>query len=118
MAYFKIDGYDYSDCVSGLKVASEHQYNAQTNAAGNMVVDYINKKRTITVSMIALDDTKMARLQEDLDKFQVSLSYRDLRTNELVDDVICIVPINEIEYYTIQAGKVMYNAFELEFIEM
>ena len=48
MAYFKIGTTDYSKYVNALKVDRGANYNAQTNAAGDTVVDYINHKRTIT----------------------------------------------------------------------
>ena len=47
MAYFKINGVDYSMYVNALKVSRECNYNAQTNANGDTVVDYINTKRNI-----------------------------------------------------------------------
>lgn len=59
MAYLKIDNTDFSMYVSGLKVGSKSNYNAQTNAAGNTVVDYINSKKTIAVNIIPLDDAAM-----------------------------------------------------------
>lgn len=118
MSYFKIGNNDYSAYVNSLNVSSETNYNAQTNAAGDTVVDYINKKRTITVGIIPLDDTVMARLQTDIDAFNVKISFRNPKTNLLETSVDCIIPDNEVEYYTIQANKVMYNALTLTFEEL
>mgnify|MGYP003291495799 CR=1 FL=1 len=42
MAYLKIDNTDFSMYVSGLKVGKKSNYNAQTNAAGDTVIDFIN----------------------------------------------------------------------------
>ena len=39
MAYFKINDIDFSDYVSELKVNKSANYNVQTNAAGDSVVD-------------------------------------------------------------------------------
>ena len=75
MAYFKIDDVDFSAYVNELIVHTNTQYNAQTNAAGDRVVDYINKKRTITVGIIPLDEVKMLELQQAIDAFNVSLSF-------------------------------------------
>lgn len=62
MAYFKINGVDYSMYVKELKINKNVNYNAQTNAAGNTVVDFINAKRTIEVGIIPLNDSVMAQL--------------------------------------------------------
>lgn len=118
MAYFKIGDTDYSMYVNELVVNKEANYNAQTNAAGDTVVDYINHKRTIDVGIIPLDDTVMAQLQDDIDAFNVSISFRNPQTNLLEEDVNCIIPSSNIEYYTIQVNKVMYKAFTLSFTEL
>ena len=117
MSYFKIGNNDYSTYVSSLKVSSAAHYNAQTNAAGNTVVDYINKKRTFEVGVIALNDTVMKNLLEDIANLNVTISFRNPVTNTL-DTAACIIPANNIEYYTIQANKVMYKAFTLTFTEL
>ena len=118
MAYFKIGENDYSMYVNELKVDKESVYNAQTNAAGDSVVDYLNTKRKIKVGIIPLNDTAMAQLQADIDAFNVSISYRDPRTNALEENVNCIIPSSGVEYYTIQTNKVMYKAFSLSFTEL
>ena len=118
MAYFKIGEDDFSMCVNELKVTNSINYNAQTNAAGDTVVDYINKKRTIEVGIIPLTDDKMITLQQDIDAFNVSISFRNPRTNVLEEDVNCIIPSDNVEYYTIQSNKVMYKAMTLKFIEL
>lgn len=118
MSYFKIGNKDYSMYVNELKIGTDTAYNAQTNAAGNTVVDYINKKRTISVGIIPLNDTVMADLQEDIDTFNVSISYLNPKTKLLEENVNCIIPSNEVEYYTIQVDKVMFNAINLTFEEL
>lgn len=118
MAYFKINGNDYSKYVNSLKVTKKVIYKSATNAAGNTVVKYVTTKRDFTVGIIPLDSAAMAALQVDLNSFQVSISYRDPDTNELVENVSCIIPVNEVEYYTIQADKVLYKAFLLTIIEL
>lgn len=118
MNYFKIGDTDYSIYVNELKVNKEANYNAQTNAAGNTVVDYINAKRTIEVGIIPLDSAAMVRLQEAIDAFSVSISFRNPKTGVLEENINCIIPTNSVEYYTIQVNKVMYKAFTLKFIEL
>lgn len=118
MTYFKIDDVDFSKYVNSLKVVKNSVYNSQINAAGNTVVDYINSKRTIEVGIIPLNDAVMAELQLAIDSFNVSISFRNPKTNVLEENISCIIPTDEITYYTIQADKVMYNAFTLQFIEL
>lgn len=118
MAYFKIGNNDYSDYVNELKVESNVTYRAQTNAAGNTVVDNANTKRTIEVGIIPLSADVMKSLQTDVEKFQVSLSFLNPNTNVLEEDILCIIPTNMVEYYTIQANKVSFKAFSLTFTEL
>lgn len=117
MAYFKIGSTDFSNIVNELKVDSTSNYNSQTNAAGDTVVDYINTKRIIEVGIIPLDDTDMANLQTAINDFKVMISFRNPRTNAL-ETIFCIIPESGVEYYTIQANKVMYKAFRIKFIEL
>lgn len=118
MAYFKIGDVDFSAYVNALKITNSNNYTALTNANGDTVVDYIDSKRTFEVGIIPLDDTAMAALQNAIDDFNVSISFRNPKTNILETDVDCIIPTETVEYYTIQVGKVMYKAFVLQFIEL
>lgn len=118
MTYFKINNNDYSKYVNGLKVITNNNFNSQTNAAGDTVVDYINEKRTIEVGIIPLDDAVMANIKADIKKFNVSISYLDPDTKTLAEGINCIIPSNEIEYYSIRVGNVMYKAFTLQFEEL
>lgn len=117
MAYFKIGKTDFSSIVNELNINKTSNYNSQTNAAGDTVVDYINTKRIIEVGIIPLDDTAMAELQTAINDFKVMISFRNPKTNQL-ETIFCIIPESGIEYYTIQANKVMYKAFKLKFIEL
>ncbi len=117
MAYFKINDVDYSMYVNSLKVNKNYNYNAQTNASGNTVVDLINSKYTVEVGIIPLDDTAMTTLQTAIDNFNVSISFLDPKT-KILKSINCIVPSGGVEYYTIQLNKVMYKAFTIQFIEL
>ena len=77
MEYFRINGIDFSPFVSSLKVNSEVNYNAQTNAAGNTVVDYINTKRKIEVGIIPMDNKKMMDLLFQLESFVMMICQID-----------------------------------------
>ena len=44
MAYLTVNNIDLSQYTKGLVVKKKYNYNAQTNAAGNTIVDIINSK--------------------------------------------------------------------------
>lgn len=118
MTYLKINGVDFSMYVNALKVSSAANYTAQTNAAGNTVVDYINSKRTIDVGIIPVDSAAMIALLEEINGFNVSLSFLNPNTGIIEDNVNCIIPANGVEYYTIQDNKVSYKGLNLTFMEL
>jgi hypothetical protein len=118
MAYFKIGATDFSKYVSSLKVKTANNYTALNNAAGNTVVDFINAKRTIEVGIIPLKATAVKELLTAISAFNVSISFLNPNTDVLENNVNCIIPDNEIDYYTIQANNVKCKAFNLVFIEL
>lgn len=118
MSYFKINEIDFSNSVNALNVNKSAKYNSQTNAMGDTVVDYINSKRTIDVGIIPLNAEAMKNLQEAIDGFNVTITMLNPQTNQLEENINCIIPSNNIQYYTIQADKVLFNAFSLQFIEL
>ena len=117
MAYLKINNIDFSMYCNKLEVSKTANYNAQTNAAGNTVVDLINHKRTIKAGIIPLDSAVMKQLQEVINAFSVIVTYLDPHTGAL-NSINCIIPENKVDYYTIQADKTLFNAVELEFMEL
>lgn len=118
MAYFKINGLDFSKYVNSLKVSANDNYVSQTNAAGNTVVDYINTKYSIEVGIIPLNAEAMEELLLEISSLNVSISFRHPATNELWEDMECIIPTKSVEYYTIQADNVLYKGFNLTFTEL
>ena len=118
MTYFKIGGSDFSHCVNQLDIQKVANYTTQMNAAGNSVVEYINHKRTITVGIIPLTAEDMKTLQDYLVDIDVQISFLNPETNEIEEDVLCILPDTAVSYYTIQANKTLLNAFTLVFTEL
>lgn len=117
MAYLKINGTDFSSIVNELKVSKSVNYSAQTNAAGNTVVDYINSKYTVAVGFIPVSDVKAAQLLAEIDDFSVSLSFLNPHSGTM-QTINCIVPETEIEYYSIWVNGVLCKAFSVEFVEL
>lgn len=118
MTYFKIGDTDYSIYVNELNIDESANYSAQTNAAGDTVVDYISKKRIIKVGIIPVDAQALTALMAAIDSFQVSISFINPKTSELVTDVKCIIPNTSVEYYTIRTDRTLTKAFKLEFVEL
>jgi hypothetical protein len=118
LEYFKIDGVDFSQYVSALKIDKKANYNSQTNAAGNTVVDFINTKRIIEVEIIPLAEIEAATILDAIEVFNVELDFRNPTTQQLELAVNCIIPENNIEYYTIQQNNVMLKGFTLSFVEL
>lgn len=116
MTYFKVGTNDFSAYVSGLSVNYVNNYNAQTNAAGNTVVDYINSKREIEVNIIPLSQADSAKLLAAIG-FNVSISYLDPETKKIAT-ANCIIDEKEAEYYTIQDSKVLLQKTTLKFKEL
>lgn len=112
MAYFKINGTDYSMYVNKLLIDTKHKYTARENASGNLMVKYITKKHNVQVGIIPLDATALKRLEAELSggSFEKSITYLDPATNSL-KTITCIIPVHTIEYYTVQAGNTMTKAF-------
>lgn len=117
MAYLKLNNVDFSSYTNELEVSDTVNYNAQTNAAGNTVVDYINRKKTIRVGIIPINNSVMKQLKAVLDAFSVSATYLNPNTGAL-DTINCIIPASSVKYYTIQANKVMFEAFTFELLEL
>ena len=116
--YFKINGTDYSKYVNKLQVGTEHFYKSMETASGNTLVKYINTKRVLEVGIIPLDASAMNQLMQDVNEFQVTVSFRDPITNDVTENVRCIIPSHLVEYYTIQAGNVQFKAFSLQIKEL
>ncbi len=118
MAYIKINDHDYSMYCNALKINRSTAYRSQTNAAGNTTVDKTIPKREIEVGIIPLSDDVMSQLLDDIYEFKVAVSFLNPNTKQLEEGVICIIPDSEVEYYTIQTGKIQYKALNLTFTEL
>lgn len=116
-SYFTIDGIDFSKYVNGLKVVKNHNYNAQMNANGDTVVDYINAKYSIEVSFRPLRASEAKELFTAIDAFSLMIGFRapDMNTER---QARCISPTSEFEYYTIQTLYTLGKPFTLTFSQL
>lgn len=85
MIYFKINNTDFSHLVSSLKVGYETLVsdNSGRNAAGNTVIDIINRKIKVYVEFRPMLDSHMNSLLTAIKDYVVNVSYLDPETQAL-----------------------------------
>lgn len=117
MAYLKVNNVDFSPYTSGLQIDNSVNYISQTNASGDMVVDKLKQKKSITATIIPVDINVMKTLQAEIEKFSVTVSFLSPTTGQLMT-ANCIIPDNSVSYYTIQTDNVLTQAVTLTFTEL
>lgn len=119
MSYLIINGTDVSSLVKGLKVGYETLVSEDSgrNAAGDTVLDIINRKVKLYVTFRPMDGADMSRLLSAIGPYVVSVSYRDSKTNTN-RTITCYHGTPEPEYYWILGNQVLYKEFSFNFIEM
>ena len=120
MSYLKIDDKDFSSLVSGLKVGFETLVsdNSGRNAAGDTVIDVINKKVKLYVTLRHTLRTEMEEFLSAIDSYVVDVSFLNPKTNTL-QTITAYTGTPEPEYYTIQGdSKTIYKPMSLNFIEL
>jgi hypothetical protein len=119
MSYFlKINDIDFSMYVNKLIVGKEHLYESMNAADGGDLIKYRGSKYVLEVGFIPLDDVSMMNLLTVLDEFNVTVSFRDPKTNQIYENLVCIIPNHLVEYYTIRADKVSYKAFSVQILQV
>jgi hypothetical protein len=120
MSYLKINGFDASHLVKGLKVGYETLVsdNSGRNASGNTVIDVVNKKIKVYTTFRPMDGGEMASLLSAMESYVVTVTFFDSKTNAL-KTITCYTGTPEPEYYYIHgANAVMYKEMNLNFIEL
>ena len=119
MSYLNINGTDVSHLVKGLRVGYETLVSEDSgrNAAGDTVLDIINRKVKLYVTFRPMDGRDMATLLSAIGPYVVKVSFRDSRTNGTTT-VNCYHGTPEPEYYWIQGNNVLYKEFSFNFIEL
>lgn len=117
--YFKINGVDFSGIVSGLKVGYETLVsdNSGRNAAGNTVIDIVNRKIKIYVTLRHTTNNEMQRFLSAIRGYVLEASFLDPETKALTT-INAYTGTPEPEYYTIQDNKVIYKPMSINFIEL
>lgn len=117
--YFKINNTDFSSLVSGLKIGYETLVSDSSgrNAAGDTVIDIINKKIKVYVTLRHTTGEEMRAFMNAIKSYVVNVSFLDPKTNELTT-INSYTGTPEPEYYTIQPTHVIYKPMSLNFIEL
>lgn len=114
---FKIGSADFSGLVSGLKVGYETLVSDSSgrNANGDTVVDVINMKRKIYVSLRATKFDEMQDFLAAISPYVVTVEYLDPRDNTL-HKATTYTGTPEPEYYNV--SKTIFKPMNLNFIEL
>lgn len=117
MTIFKIGNADFSDLVTGLRVGYETLVsdNSGRNANGDTVLDVINTKRKIYVTLRHTTFAEMQSFLAAVAPFQVSVTFLDPKTNTL-KTANTYIGTPEPEYYNI--SHTLYKPMNLNFIEL
>ncbi len=119
MSYLVVNNVDVSDLVSGLKVGNMVLVSEDSgrNANGDNVIDIINRKQKLYVTFRPMNGAEMVRLQNALESYVVTATFRNPKTNTLATITANIGDV-EPEYQWIHGNNVLYKSFQLNFIEL
>lgn len=119
MSYLKINGTDVSYLVKGLKVGYETLVSDDSgrNANGDTVLDIVNKKVKLYVTLRPMDSVDMGKFMGLINDYVVNVTYRDSISNTL-KTITTYTGTPEPEYYWILNDQVLYKEFQLNFIEL
>lgn len=114
----KINNQDFSDLVSGLKVGYETLVsdNSGRNAAGDTVIDIVNRKIKLYVTLRHTTNSEMKSFLSAIRDYVVTASFLDPETNSTTT-ITCYTGTPEPEYYTI-SNKTIYKPLSINFIEL
>jgi hypothetical protein len=118
MAYLKISGSDFSSIVSGLKVGYETlvSSNSGRNAAGDTVIDVINRKIKLYITLRHTTNEEMESFLNALKSYVVDVSFLDPESNS-VKTINAYISTPEPEYYTI-SNRTIFKPLSLNIIEL
>lgn len=119
MAYFKINGADFSHLVSGMKVGRETLVsdNSGRNAAGDTVIDVVNKKYKLYITLRHTFQEEMNSFLNAIDDYVVNVEFLNPMSST-IDSITAYTGTPEPEYYTIQDNNTIYKPMSINFIEL
>lgn len=119
MSVLIINGYDATDLVKGLRIGYETLVSEDSgrNAAGDTVIDIVNRKVKLYVNFRPMDGDEMAALLSSISDYVVNVTYRDSKLNTM-KTITCYTGTPEPDYYSLANGRVIYKEFGFNFIEL
>ena len=116
--YFKVNNIDFSHLVSGLKVGFETLVsdNSGRNARGDTVIDVINTKAKVYVSLRHTTAAEMQSFLAAINDYVVSVEFLNPKTGAL-KTITAYTGTPEPEYYTI-TDRTIYKPMNINFIEL
>ena len=116
--YFKINDKDFSFLVSGLKVGYETLVSDSSgrNAAGDTVIDIINRKKKVYVTLRHTTEEEMEEFLAAIEDYVVNISFLNPQTKAMTT-ISTYTGTPEPEYYTIST-KTIYKPMNINFIEL
>ena len=115
----QINGIDVSDRVSSLKIGYETLVSSDSgrNAAGDTVIDVINKKYKLYVTFRHTTAIEMDELLNTIRNYVVTVEFQNPFDNAITT-ITAYTGTPEPEYYTKQANLTIYKPMNLNFIEL
>lgn len=119
MAYLKVGDTDFSNIVNSLKVGYETLVsdNSGRNAAGDTVIDIVNRKIKVYVGLRYTKASEMNSFLNAIKDYVINITYLDPEANSL-KTIQCYTGTPEPEYYTIQTNLTIYKPMDINFIEL
>ena len=115
--FFEINNIDFSHLVSSLKVGYETLVSDNTNAAGDTVIDIINKKIKLSVGIRHTTDEEMESFLAATNDYVVNVGFRDPKTQSIIT-INTHIDTPEPDYYTIQPTRIIYKPMSLNFTQL
>lgn len=117
--YLRVNNVNLSDYVQSLRIGFETLVSEDSgrNAAGNTVIDIVNRKDKVYITFRPMNQTEMASVLSAKAPFVVSTTYLNPKTgtNKTIN---CYTNTPEPEFYRIIDGKILYKPLSLNLIEM
>jgi hypothetical protein len=116
--YFKINNNDFSHLVLGMKVGYETLVSGESgrNAAGNTVIDIVNKKVKVYLTLRHTTNSEMEGFLGSIQDYVVDVSFLDPVSQEM-RTITAYTGTPEPEYYTI-SDRTIFKPLSLNFIEL
>lgn len=118
MAYFRIDGKDFSHLVSGMKVGFETLVSDKSgrNAAGYTVIDPIATKRKVYLTLRHTTAAEMKEFMTAIKDYVVFIDFLNPET-QVMTTIEVYTGTPEPEYYSI-SDRTIFKPMSLNFIEL